>query len=320
MEPEEGLEPQSVGPIWGERQDVPPHESAVAEPDHATSSDPRPRALLILAAVVVLIAAIGIVYYAIKGNGPDPNGALERAVAHSTSAKTAEVALSLVVGAAGTHESIEGNGTTNFLTNASNMTMTYKAGGRSVLERVIVDGPIGYFNIGPIVGEVAPGKSWVSMDLSTGASGPNGVAGGGVFSDPNTMVDVLRAAGTTVTMLGSSTVDGVRAQGYAIHLSPAGIQKTMSSEQVPQSLKAQMAQAHFDRLDYVVYIDGANYLKEIRTVASFGADGLEASVTGTMHFSNYGVPVHVVPPPADEVIPLSEFQKLEAQSQGPANA
>jgi hypothetical protein len=317
MDPDEGLEYHSVEPAAGVPLAAPVEVEPEAAPPRATSPDPRPRALLVLAVVVVLIGAVGIVYDAVEGNGPDPNSALESAVVHSTNAKTAGVAMSLSLGVAGAHESIEGNGTANFRTDASNMTMTYDVGGRSLVERVIVDGPVGYFNVGPLVGEVAPGKSWVSMDLSTGASGPNGVAGGGILSDPNTMVDVLRAGGTTVTMLGSSTVDGSPVQGYAIHLSPAGIQETISSEQVPPSLKAQMSQAHFDRLDYEVYIDGANYLKEIRTVGSFGAGGLGATVTSTMHFSNYGIPVRVVPPPADEVIPFSEFQKLEAQSQGP---
>jgi YD repeat-containing protein len=276
--------------------------------------------VLVLTAVVGLIAVIGVVVYAVKGPGPDPNGALESAVAHSVDAKTADVALSVSVGAAGFHESIDGNGTTNFVTDASNMTMTYNAQGRSIVERAIIDGSTGYFNVGPIVGEVAPGKSWLSLNVSRGStSGPNGVAGGGIFSDPNTMVEVLRTTGTTVSMLGSSTVDGVTVQGYAIDLSAAGIAKVVRSSQVPASVRAELSQVHFDRLDYVVDIDGANHLKEVRVTGGFGAEGLQATVTSAMHFSDYGIPVHVTPPPADEVIPLLQFEKLQAQAQGHAN-
>ena len=330
MDGDEGLEPRSVDPV----SDVPeivlgedlPEPEPEPEPESATpptmpeGTDPRPRALLVLAIVVVLIAAIGVVVYAVKGNGPDPNGALESAVAHTVGAKTADVAISVSVGAAGIHESIDGNGTTNFVTNATNMTLRYDAGGRSIVERAIVDGSTGYFNVGPIVGEVAPGKSWLSLNLNSGStSGPNGVAGGGIFSDPNTMIKVLETAGTSVTMLGSSTVDGVAVQAYAIHLSPAGIAKVMRSSRAPASLRAQLAQVHYDRLDYVVDIDGADYLREVRVSGSFGAEGIGATVTSAMHLSDYGIPVHVVPPPADEVIPLQQFEKLDAQSQGPAN-
>jgi hypothetical protein len=333
MDADEGLESQPVEPVPGEPPPdtsvVPPvgdqatcaaEEPPPSEPVAPTSSDPRPRALLILAAVVLLIAAIGIIYFAVKGNGPDPKGALEGAVAHSVNAKTADVAMSLSVGAAGTHESIVGNGTTNFRTNATNMTMTYSLGGRSLVERVIIDGRTGYFNVGRIVGEVAPGKSWLSMDLgSAGPTGPNGIAGT-IFSDPIAMVAVLRTSGTTVTMLGPSTVDGVPVQGYAIHLSPAGIEKATASPQVPSSVRAQLAHVHYNRLDYTVYIDGTDYLKEVRVVGGFGAEGVGATVTSAMHFTDYGVPVHVSPPPADEVIPIKEFQKLEAQSRGPTTA
>ena len=295
-------------------------EPAADAPAPATSSDPRPRALLVLVAVVVLLAVVGVVVYEAKGPGPDPNGALESAVGHTVGAKTADVALSVSVGAAGIHESIEGNGTTNFVTSASNMTMTYDAQGRSIVERAIVDGSTGYFNVGPIVGEVAPGKSWLSLNVSSGStSGPNGIAGGGLFSDPNTMVQVLRTTGTTVSMLGSSTVDGVPVQGYAIHLSSAGIAKAVRSTRVPASVRAELSQVHFDRLDYVVFISGADYLKEVRVTGALGAGGLDASVTSAMHFSDYGIPVHVSPPPADEVIPLSQFERLEAQAQRPAN-
>jgi YD repeat-containing protein len=322
VEGDEGLEPQPFERVPEDPVTVPGAEVSepALPPVTTTSSDPRPRALLVLAAVVVLIAVIGVVVYAVKGNGPDPNGDLERAVAHSVGAKTADVALSVSVGAAGLHESIEGNGTTNFLTNASNMTLTYDAQGRSIVERAIVDGSTGYFNVGPIVGEVAPGKSWLSVSVSSGSpSGPNGIAGGGLFSDPNAMVGLLRTTGTTVTMLGSSVVDGVPVQGYAIHLSPAGIAKVLRSSQVPASVRAELAQVHFDRLDYAVDIDGANHLKVVRVTGRFGAGGLVGTVTSAMHFSDYGIPVHVSPPPADEVIPLQQFERLQAQAQGPAN-
>ena len=330
MDAEEGLEPRPVDPVPDESVPVlgeglpepesEPERVSAAPPLASESTDPRPRALLVLAVVVVLIAAVGVAVYAVKGNSPDPNGALESAVAHTIGTKTADVALSVSVGAAGIHESIDGNGTTNFGTNATNMTLTYDAEGRSIVERAIVDGSTGYFNVGPIVGEVAPGKSWLSLNLNTGStSGPNGVAGGSIFSDPNTMIEVLESAGTSVTMLGSSTVDGVAVQEYAIHLSPAGIAKVMRSSRVPASLRAQLSQVQYNRLEYVVDIDGADHLREVRVTGGFGAGGFGATVTSAMHLSDYGVPVHVVPPPADEVITMQQFEKLEAQSQGLAN-
>jgi YD repeat-containing protein len=319
VEGDEGLVPQHVEPVPDDPVTVPGAD--VSEPVPTRSSDPRPRALLALGAVVLLIAAIGVVFYAVKGNGPDPNAALEGAVAHSVGARTADVPLSVSVGAAGINESIDGNGTTNFVTDASNMTMTYHAQGRTVVERAIVDGSTAYFNVGPLVGEVAPGKSWLSVNVSSGStSGPNGIAGGGLFSDPNTMVQVLRTSGTTVTMLGSSIVDGVPVQGYAIDLSPAGIARAMRSTEVPPSVRTLLSQVPYKRLEYIVDIDADNYLKEVRVNGVLGAgEGLQATVASAMHFSDYGIPVHVSAPPGDEVIPLQQFQRLEAQAQKPAN-
>jgi hypothetical protein len=47
-----------------------------------------------------------------------------------------------------------------------------------------------------------------------------------------------------------------------------------------------------------------NLLKAIDMPLSFSAAGQTASMDMTMSFSNYGTPVNVTPPPADEVTPL----------------
>jgi hypothetical protein len=267
--------------------------------------------------VALLLVGTGVVVYAVNGDGTNPTNAVETAVANLHRAKTAEVALAISIGANGQEVKITGNGETNVLTNATNETINYDAGGRSFSARAIIDGSTAYFNYGNGVGRIVPGKSWVSMNV--GQSGGSSQSSG-IYNDPVAMVAVLGSSGTVVRAIGASDVNGISVQGYSIDLRPAGIQNLLRSGNFPSSVKDELSSAHFSSLDYIAYVDAANRLRDVRTVAHYSFAGQQFTAHGDMSLSAYGVRVAITDPPANEVIPLQQFEKIAAQSQGTATS
>ncbi len=267
-----------------------------------------------LAAIAVVFVGAGITVYALNGNGTNPASAVESAVANLHRAKTAEIAIAATIDTGGGSIKMTGNGETNVLTNATNETVTYNIGAESLSERAILDGPTAYFNYGPEVGRIVPRKSWVSMDV--GQSNTSGSQGVGIYSDPVAMVAVLGSSGTVVHALGASTVNGVAVQGYGIDLSAAGIHRLIQSTYLPSSMKSELAASHFSRLDYIAFVDGSHHLTDVRTVADYSVAGEQFSARGDLSLSDYGVPVSITDPPASEVVPFQQFQRIAEQDQG----
>jgi hypothetical protein len=144
-----------------------------------------------------------------------------------------------------------------------------------------------YVNLGSVINQIDPGKSWVSMQPGQLSSASGAASFGSVNtlgSDPAAGLQSLRRAGNAATALGSSTVDGQSVKGYSVHLTNP------------------------DR-DFSVYVNGTGQL--VRMTADLGGTlaGQSVSETDTFDFSNYGAPVTVTAPPAGEVAPFQSFLK-----------
>ena len=188
-----------------------------------------------VAAVVVLLAATGVAVYERSHSGPSTGTALTSAVATTEQSKTADVALSMSLGAGGPSVTIAGNGDSDLAKNATNLTLAFSADGQPLTERAVIDGPTAYYNIGPLVGAIVPGKSWVSMDVGKRASSSSSFGSGGIFTDPSTLIAVIGAPGTALHALGPAVVNGSHVQQYSVHLGPAGIKKAIGSDTSPST-------------------------------------------------------------------------------------
>ena len=269
-----------------------------------------------VAAVAVLLAGTGVAVYERSHSGPDTGTALTSAVATTEQSKTADVALSMSLAAGGPSVTIAGNGDSDLANNATNLTLAFSAGGQALTERAVIDGTTAYYNIGPLVGAIVPGKSWVSMDVGKSSSSSSGIGTGGIFTDPSTLIAVIGAPGTALHALGPTVVNGSRLQQYSVHLGPAGIKKAIASDILPGNLRAEMSMIHFSQLDYVVGVNGTNHVAQIRTTGAYSAAGEHFTVTGTMDMSDFGTPVTVVPPPAGAVVSFQRFETIASQDQG----
>ena len=188
----------------GEGSSVSTQPSSVPPPPRLAQATGRGRrsAWPFVTVGVLVLASAGAAVLAIveKGQGPSENNtALQSAVVNTVHSKTADIAMSLTISlGAGPGIKIEGNGATDLIKHATNLTMSLNVDGQALAERVVIDGSVGYVNLGPAVGIVVPGKSWVSEDEGSPTTGSSGVGSGGIFSDPSALIEVLNTEGTSV--------------------------------------------------------------------------------------------------------------------------
>jgi hypothetical protein len=260
-------------------------------------------------ATVVLVAMIATVVVEAHSGDSDADAAVISAVDTAIAGKTAAVSATGSVVAAGTTATFSGTGSVDFTNSAVSLNLTVNAAGQQVNEQAVYLAGIVYEGL-PQISQLAPEKSWVSIDLSslTQAAGQSGTGLGG---DPLAMLHALALQGNTVTDMGETTLDGQPVHEYSVTLNPAVIQREIDSADLPAWLKQSVSQVTVHGGSEKVYIDGGGELAG----ASYAVDETAGSagtvtVNESLGFSDYGTPVAISAPPANETIPLSQLMKL----------
>ncbi len=235
---------------------------------------------VILGAAVVASGSLIIV-----GRHSDANAAVVAAVNSALAGHTADISLTGSGSAAGSSFSLTGTGSIDFTQNAVQVSIDVADGAQQVSEQVIYENKVIYVNLGSAIGQVLPGRSWVSLSLSqlSSTSGVSALGSGNTLgSDPATALQTLRQEGNAATDLGPSTVDGASVEGYSVHITNPD-------------------------LDYKVYINSAGQLVRVIGDVNETLAGQTVHEADTLDFSNYGAPVSVTAPPPGEVVPFQSF-------------
>jgi hypothetical protein len=235
--------------------------------------------------VVLGAAVVASGSFVIVGRHSDANAAVVAAVNSAMADQSADISLTGSGSAAGSSFSITGSGSIDFTQNAVQVSIDVADGAQHVSEQVVYDNKVIYVNLGSAVGQVLPGKSWVSLSLSqlSSTSGVSSLGSGdNLGSDPAAALQTLRQEGNAATDLGPSTIDGASVEGYSVHITNPD-------------------------LDYKVYVNGAGQLVRLTNDVHATAAGQSVHEADTVDFSNYGAPVSVTPPPAVQVAPFQSF-------------
>jgi hypothetical protein len=235
----------------------------------------------------VVAAAVATGSFVIVGRHGNADAAVVAAVDSALAGRSADIALSGSGSTAGNSFSMTGTGAIDFTQNALQVSVDAAAGAQHVSEQIVYLNKVIYVGLGSAIGQIVPGKSWVSLNLSqlssTGGASSLGL-GNTLGSDAAAALSALRQAGNAATDLGSSTVDDVRVEGYSVQITNLN-------------------------LGYKVFVDSAGQLVRLTTDVNETLAGQSLTETATMDFSNYGTPVSVTPPPAGDVAPLPSFLK-----------
>lgn len=223
--------------------------------------------------------------------------------------QSADMSLNMSISVMGFTETMTGNGAFDFSNHTGTLTATIGAAGQQVTQQAVYDGTTAYVNIGTLLaqlGGATQGKSWISMDLS-GLDATAGTAAGlGPYNydNPAKLLGELQNIGGTVTSLGPQFYEGTAVTEYSVSI-PSSVLQQMVDTMGPQVEQAYAG--GLPNIDEDVYVGSNDLLKGIYTPLELKVYGQEVTETMTVDFSNYGTAVSATPPPASEVIPLSQL-------------
>jgi hypothetical protein len=282
-------------------------------PSQTPKQSPKKKVLLGVAALAVVALVAGVLVTTL-GSGNSAEAAVTGAVNSAIGDKTAHLVTTATTEVGGKTVSVTGTGAIDFSTSAVQLDMNESVAGQQVSLQGIFLGGIVYESI-PEIGQVVPGKSWLSIDLSSLANAAGQTGAVDLGSNPIATLHQLTLQGNTVTDLGPSTVDGQSVESYSVAVDPSAVQNDLASADLPAWLKQAVSQVQVGGITNRVYIDGGgNLVRETAMVTVHLPGGDAVSTNQSMDFSDYGTAVSISAPPADQVVSFSQFLHLATQS------
>jgi hypothetical protein len=264
----------------------------------------RRRAVFNVSAVVVIVAALAGAGVYVMGNHGDAAAAeaVTTAATQSLNAKSVDMSYSMSFSGMGVNMQLTGNGAFNFADQTGTLTMNVPMAAQP--EQMIMFGQTVYVNVGDL-GQIAPGKSWVSATASELSSGSWNSVGDGYsqFEDPAGMLQQLQANGATVTSDGATTFDGTPVTEYSVTEPSSELSQDLGS--LPSSVQQAALGISIPSLTENVYVQWGNLLRAIELPFSFSVQGKTMSMDVQVSLTNYGTPVFILPPSASAVIPYT---------------
>jgi hypothetical protein len=206
-----------------------------------------------------------------------------------------------------------GTGGVDFSQNALQLQFTVNEAGQKVpVTALYIAGSV-YESIAGL-DQLVPGKSWISVDLSSLATSTQSSGAIGTGNNPTAMLRLLAEQGNTVVPLGPSSIDGTAVQGYSVTLNVQRIKSQLADANLPSWMTSALSQVNIESVTNDVYVDGTGLLRRFsvsltENVTSAGT----VTVDEGLDFSDYGAPVTVSAPPAAQVMTFEQFlQAAEA--------
>lgn len=273
-----------------------------------------PLAVALSLAVVVLLVAGSVVVF---GGSKSASAQVVDAVNSTLNNGTAHVTVTVSGTADATNLSGAGSGSIDFTNHAMQLHLTMSVLGEQVPLDAVYQGGVVYESV-PGLSTVLPGKSWLSIDLSAlqQAAAKNPSADG-LFSDPAVMLQMLAQQGNQVVALGPSTVDGVAVDGYRVTVTPSAIAQQLKGANLPSWMRQAVSGLKVHTMTLNVFVNHAGMLRSFETQLSESTSAGSVSFDDSLDFSDYGAPVTVTAPPADQVESYQQFLQAAASQGAP---
>ncbi len=293
----------------------------------------------LLAGAIVATACGGSASNNGSASKPKPVDAavLTKAADATTAQHSARIAVTMNVAGMGKDGAVSFDGTADFDT--GNGEFTVQATG-ALAEQLSEPVTVRVVDKGPYVqvpesqrSHLGVTTAWAkaSADALGLGSGANPLGGFANITDPHGMLAFLKATGSDVTALGSETRDGVHTTHYRgvvdfAHLIQQQKGAHSKDAQLGLGMLALFAGGNI-RFPIDVYVDNDGRVREMHITwdlssilsglgSAFGATTssttapLKAVLEATLKVSDFGLPVHVEAPPADQVSDLPDGEQL----------
>jgi hypothetical protein len=251
----------------------------------------------------------------------------------TAAAKTAHMSMSVETDGSGpTAFSLDAEGAIDFQT--GNSQFTAKLGGTAStflpdgLEMRIIDG-VAYMKLpaglAGLFGGGSGGDKWISVSAPAGSNSGANPFGGVGRSDPASVLSGLERISNDVKDVGTEMVRGVETTHYHATLDLKKSISRIDSGELPPGLrdKADALLGNAPAIPVDVFVDSDGRVRRIATTVDLGS--VAAGVSGvsgasglgdlpTMHvtvdFYDFGAPVNVVAPPADQIVEMPKLGDL----------
>jgi hypothetical protein len=268
------------------------------------------------AALIGVVVALGMSASACGSGGGTPAVSiktLQAAVSNTQDVASERFTMTISVEAAGEHVDIDADGVASGDGKTLQLTMTLPTLGS--IEARLVDNVMymDFGDLGALGGKLPEGKRWVSIDLDALQS----QAGGGVGSlidqtrnsGPTQGLEYLQGLSGDVTKVGDDTVAGEHATHYRASIDYAKVAAELPNTSADVAEKL----AKLGTVPADVWIDDQDRVVKMHFSIDGSALGTGAGSTDlTMVITDFGVPVDVQAPPADETVDLASLGAVPA--------
>ncbi|HEY3607621.1 MAG TPA: hypothetical protein VGL06_08980 [Pseudonocardiaceae bacterium] len=248
---------------------------------------------------------------------PSDGRAVAAALGKTTAAGSARIATATQVGVGRASLPITATGVIGFAGQTVDLTETLP-GNQGTGETRFVDGVLYERLPGALVSGLSGGKPWLALDVNTlsGQGGNLQPLIADVPTDPSTILGFLRGAGDQVDTIGPETVDGTPTTHYTvlIDLDKAAEGQNTQAQNAVHVLEQQLG-TH--TIPAQVWLDGEGRLRKIamRETLTGAATSTPPTTTpnGNISFdftatlSDFGVPVDITAPPANQTTDLTKL-------------
>ena len=258
------------------------------------------------AAAAVSLAACGSSATKAAGGAPvahaGDGAVLTTAYDEAVAAKSARMTLSATVTTPAQTVTTSGSGIFDWGRRLGQLTFTIPLQAQSTSITAVLDATTVYVQVPGAARSAVGGKPWLKFDISgLGSSGSD---------DPAQTLAVLEASSTSTQDLGPATVGGVATTHYQAQVDPA--KAAAKASPAAQKLIAQLpALTGGATFPVDVWVDAHGLPRQLGYVitiqkapagsATAAAQAFPETVRVTMGLSDYGTPVTVTVPPADQV-------------------
>jgi len=219
---------------------------------------------------------------------------------------------------------VSADGAANLGTGDAQFTMHFNGSMSRLVPRGIELRSVGdvvYMQLPGVLGGAKPGgPTWFKIDASKRGAGGGSAFGVGGQSDPTKFLAYLETVSDGVRNVGTDVTRGVETTHYSASLD---LGKAVDGADVPPALRKNLAQllapqgANAPKLPADVWVDGDGLVRRIRLQLDLGSflgsaaanagSAASPAITVTMDLFDFGAPVEVVAPPADQVSDLKDF-------------
>ena len=265
-----------------------------------------PRIVGAACVVLLLVGVVAVVVDPNDSSGASPVQVLDAVPDAVRDAGSARMTMTMsVTGAAmsGMAMNMSAEGVVDFVTGAGSFSMA----GTGMSFEMVTDGTTLWMKMpAGMPGQPAAfADKWLKMPLPAGAELSAGMFGPG---QATSFLDALRGAGGTVVDLGTEEVNGVDAHHYAVSVD---LERALAEVPEDQRANAEQAMKMFgsQHMPIDVWLSGDGL--PVRMVFDMGGSaGLPVKMHMQMDMTDFGVPVTITPPPADQVVDIGDPHQM----------